>query len=92
MQALEKWGCMRLKTKIRELRINLAAVRGYNTSLANENHRLRTELDGLGQKLIGEIIKQGMFAVHHPESDEPYVFVWAGNANEQLECVIAEFL
>jgi len=80
------------RRRICELRIDLAAVRRYNEGLAAENHRLRTELDGLGQKLIAEIIKQGMFAVHYSDPDETQLIVWAGNANEQLECVVAEFL
>ncbi len=84
------WGGPR--RRIRELRIDLRKVRKYNIALANENHRLLTEHDGLGQKLIEEINKQAMFAVHHPDPEEPHLFVWAGNANEQLECVVAEFL
>jgi hypothetical protein len=80
------------RRRIRELRIDLAAVRRYNAGLAAENYRLRTELDGLGQKLIAEIIKQGMFAVNYSDHDETHLVVWAGNANEQLECVVAEFL
>jgi hypothetical protein len=64
----------------------------YNIGLANENHRLRTELNGLGQKLIAEICKQGMLSVRHPDPDESHIFVWAANADEQLECVVSEFL
>ena len=84
------WWCPR--RRIRDIRSDLAAVMRYNIGLANENHRLRTELSGLGQELIAEICKQGMFAVRHPDPEEAHVFVWAGNAEEQLECVVAKFL
>ena len=80
------------RRRIKELRVDLAAVMRYNIGLANENYRLRTELNGLGQELIAEICKQGMFAVRHPDPEEAHVFVWAGNAEEQLECVVAKFL
>ena len=80
------------RRRIRELRIDLAAVMRYNIGLANENHRIRTELNGLGQKLIAEICKQGMFSVRHPDPGEDHIFVWAANADEQLECVVSEFL
>jgi hypothetical protein len=80
------------RRRIRELRIDLAAVRKYNAGLANENYKLRTELDGLGELIITEIIKQGMFAVNHPDPDEKHVFVWAANAPEQLECAVSGFL
>ena len=80
------------RRRIRELRIDLAAVRKYNAGLANENYQLRTELDGLGELIITEIIKQGMFAVNHPDPDKNHIFVWAANAPEQLECIISRFL
>ena len=74
------------------MRIDLESVRRYNVGLAVENHRLRTELSGLGDALIGEIIKQGMFAVRYPDPDASHLFVWSSNASEQLECVVADFL
>lgn len=58
-----------------------------------ENSRTeQAELNGLGEMILSEIMKQKMFAVHHPDPDEAHVFVWASNAYEQLECVVAEFL
>ena len=49
-------------------------------------------LNGLGEKIISEIIKQGMIAVNFPDPDESHLFVWAGNSGEQLEGVVADFL
>ena len=80
------------RKRIAQLKIDLRKIREYNLGLGMENHRLQTDLDGLGQLLIAEIIKQGMFTVRHPDPDEAHVFVWAGNADEQLECVVADFL
>ena len=51
-----------------------------------------TQLEGLGELIIAEVIKQGMVSVRHPDPDEAHLFIWSGNANEQLECVVAEFL
>jgi hypothetical protein len=86
-----RWFCAP-RRRIRELRIDLAAVRKYNAGLANENYKLRTDLGGLGELLVTEIIKQGMFAVNHPDPDEKHIFVWAANAPEQLECAVSAFL
>lgn len=91
MKRLIRW-IFAPRRRIRELRVDLAAVRRYNAGLATENHAVRTELSGLGEMLIGEIVRQSMLAMRHPDPNAPHIFVWAGNAPEQLECVVAEFL
>ena len=50
------------------------------------------DLDGLGQRIIGEIIDQGMTTISYPDPEATHVIVWTGNADEQLECVVADFL
>jgi len=42
----------------------------------------------IGEKIVNEIIKQGMFTVSHPDPDEPHVFVWSSGAAEQLEALV----
>lgn len=49
-------------------------------------------MDGLGEKLVSEIVKQGMIVVNYPDPDVSHLFVWAGNCGEQLEGVVANFL
>ncbi len=46
----------------------------------------------IGQQIIDEIIKQGMFAVKHPDPDTAHVFVWSSGAAEQLEALIEDRL
>lgn len=46
-------------------------------------------MDSIGHQIIGEIIKQGMFNVAHPDPDTAHVFVWSSGAAEQLEAVVA---
>ncbi len=46
---------------------------------------------GLGDAVIGEIAKQGMIQVSHPDPAAVHVFVWAHNAAEQLECFVRDF-
>ena len=80
------------RRRIKQLRIDLRKVREYNLALAMENHNREAGLEGLGEKLIGQILKQGMFSVNYPDPDESHIFVWSSIAEEQLECVVAEFL
>ena len=44
----------------------------------------------IGQLVLEEIIKQGMVSVSYPDPNEAHVFVWNGNAAEQLDALIAE--
>jgi len=80
------------RRRIKQLRIDLRKVREYNLALAMENHNREVELEGLGEKLIRQILKQRMFSVNYPDPDESHIFVWSASAEEQLECVVAEFL
>lgn len=43
----------------------------------------------IGQSIIDEIIKQGMFSVTHPDPSAVHVFVWSSGAAEQLDAVVA---
>ena len=47
----------------------------------------------LGERLINEIIKQGMFTLIEPKLSESdnLIYCWAANAPEQLEAVVEEF-
>jgi hypothetical protein len=45
-------------------------------------------MDSIGQEIIGEIVKQGMFVVSHPDPDEAHVFVWSSGAAEQLDALV----
>ena len=42
----------------------------------------------LGEKVINEIIQQGMIQVAHPDPSEPHVFAWSANSAEQIEAVV----
>lgn len=47
----------------------------------------------LGEKVIAEICKQGMFRVERHDGkpqEAPYIFVWGSGSAEQIEAVIAE--
>lgn len=52
----------------------------------------KTNMDGLGNLLIQEIIEQGMMNIQSPDPDKEHVFVWNANSAEQLECVVSNFL
>lgn len=43
----------------------------------------------IGEKILQEIIKQGMFSVAHPDPQESHVFVWSSGSAEQLEALVA---
>ena len=43
----------------------------------------------IGDRIIAEIIKQGMFSVNHPDPAESHVFVWSSGAPEQLHALVA---
>jgi len=38
----------------------------------------------IGQQIIGEIVKQGMVQIAHPDPAESHVLVWKENAADQL--------
>lgn len=38
----------------------------------------------IGQQIIGEIVKQGMVQIAHPDPSESHVLVWKENAADQL--------
>lgn len=42
----------------------------------------------IGETIINEIVKQGMFTVSYPDPDESHVFVWSSGSVEQLEAVV----
>lgn len=42
----------------------------------------------IGQTIIEEIARQKMFRVSHPDPSENHVFVWNGNAEEQLSALV----
>jgi len=44
----------------------------------------------IGHKIIAEIVKQGMFAVNHPDPDMAHVFVWSSGAPEQLHALVSD--
>lgn len=46
----------------------------------------------VGQRIIEEICKQGMFRVSHPDPDAAHVFVWNANAEEQLEAIVMDYI
>lgn len=43
-----------------------------------------------GEQIVGEIIKQGMVRVAHPElgDDEVVVFAWSPNCIDQLDALV----
>jgi hypothetical protein len=43
---------------------------------------------GIGQIILEEIIKQGMIKLSYPEVNDPCVFVWNANSEEQLEAIV----
>lgn len=45
-----------------------------------------------GERIINEIVKQGMVQLGHPPipRDETVVFVWAANSADQLSAAVAE--
>lgn len=43
----------------------------------------------VGNDVIQEIIKQGMFRVAHPDPDQAHVFVWHSGSEEQIEAVVS---
>lgn len=45
-------------------------------------------MTSIGQQIIDEIIKQGMFAVNYPDPDAAHVFVWSSGAAEQLDALV----
>lgn len=46
-------------------------------------------MTSIAQKVLDEIIRQRMVTIAHPDPQVSHVFVWAPNAAEQLEAVIA---
>jgi hypothetical protein len=42
----------------------------------------------IGERIVSEIIKQGMVRVAHPDPDEPHVFVWSENSYDQLSALV----
>lgn len=44
----------------------------------------------IGERIIDEIIKQGMISISHPEVTGPFRAVWAANAAEQLDALVAQ--
>lgn len=45
----------------------------------------------LGEVVLFEIIKQGMIRLEHPKVKEDCVFVWNGNAVDQIEATISDW-
>ena len=45
-------------------------------------------MDSIGDRIISEIIKQGMFAVKHPDPSIAHVFAWSSGSAEQLEAIV----
>lgn len=44
----------------------------------------------IGQRIIEEIVKQGMVQIAHPDPAESHVLVWKENAADQLSALICE--
>ncbi len=48
----------------------------------------------IGERILSEIVKQGMVTVAHPKlsPEESIVFVWSANSAEQLDALVRNYI
>ena len=46
----------------------------------------------IGQKILDEIIFQNMVHIAEPDPNQTHVFIWNGNAVDQLDAVVRDYM
>lgn len=62
-------------------------------AMVNNIHvQYEDQMESIGQQILDEIIYQGMVRVSHPDPKEDHVFSWNGNAVDQLDAVVRDYM